>query len=58
MYNFFDVNNVNINIVDVENNLVIEYEVFVVLVDGLIDGVMYWVSVGIEYNNSYNVWIG
>lgn len=58
MYNFFDVNNVNINFVDVENNLVIEYEVFVVLVDGLIDGVMYWVSVGIEYNNSYNVWIG
>lgn len=58
MYNFFDVNNVNMNIVDVENNLVIEYEVFVVLVDGLIDGVMYWVSVGIEYNNSYNVWIG
>lgn len=58
MYNFFDVNNVNMNFVDVENNLVIEYEVFVVLVDGLIDGVMYWVSVGIEYNNSYNVWIG
>lgn len=58
MYNFFDVNNVNMNFVDVVNNLVIEYEVFVVLVDGLIDGVMYWVSVGIEYNNSYNVWIG
>lgn len=58
MYNFFDVNNVNMNFVNVVNNLVIEYEVFVVLVDGLIDGVMYWVSVGIEYNNSYNVWIG
>lgn len=58
VYNFSDVNNANTNTADAENNLVIEYEAFVVSVDGLTDGATHWVSAGIEYNNSYNVWIG
>lgn len=58
VYNFSDVNNAGSNPADAENNLVIDYEAFVVSVDGLTDGATHWVSAGIEYNNSYNVWIG
>lgn len=58
VYNFSDVSNTNTYLTDAANNLVIDYEAFVVSVDGLTDGATHWVSAGIEYNNSYNVWIG
>nr|XP_022298967.1 uncharacterized protein LOC111107860 [Crassostrea virginica] len=58
VYNFSDVTNSNTNPTDSENNLVINYEAYVVSLEGLTDGDTHWVSAGIEYNNSYNVWIG
>ncbi|XP_061187424.1 uncharacterized protein LOC133195556 isoform X1 [Saccostrea echinata] len=58
VYNFSNVYNSETSGTDAENNLVINYEAFVVSLDGISDGATHWVSAGIEYNNSYNVWIG
>jgi hypothetical protein len=58
VFNFTDVQNSGSSGTDSDNNLVIEYEAFVVSMDGVSDGATHWVSAGIEYNNSFNVWIG
>lgn len=58
VYNFSDVYNSGTSGTDADNNLVIDYEAFVVSVDDVTDGATHWVSAGIEYNNSFNVWIG
>lgn len=37
---------------------IIQFEAFVVSVEGLADNDTHWVSAGVEYDNSNNIWVG
>ncbi|KAK3102212.1 hypothetical protein FSP39_009634 [Pinctada imbricata] len=58
VYNFSDVVNTGGVSTATEHEIKIEFEAFVLTVDNINDGDTHWVSAGVEYNNSYNVWIG
>lgn len=43
---------------EAEYTYTIQFEAFVVSVDGLSDNDTHWVSAGVEYDNSNNIWVG
>ena len=43
---------------EAEYTYTIQFEAFVASVAGLADNATHWVSAGVEYDNSNNIWVG
>ncbi|OWF45821.1 hypothetical protein KP79_PYT11255 [Mizuhopecten yessoensis] len=58
VYDLGDVTNIDATN-DIEDSILrLEWEAILVSVGSYADNDVYWISEGVEYNNSYNVWIG